>query len=135
MISTVKHWFRHDPTGGILQALLLALVTAVICSAGLASAGLTPSPSGDADGQPVWIMDSCDQLTEPRTAVRGIVVIIADIICEDARVSHDMTLCDSLHFVRYAREPQQCRDTDSYRLTKHTYPFWDAISADTLLAL
>lgn len=123
MISNMKHWFHRGPTGRILQALL-ALVTVVICSAGLASAGLTPSPNGDANGQPVWIMDFCDQLAHRA----------ADISAGHRRHNrkhylrgrqgelcyHIITLLrDSLRFVRYAREPpaflyftrQQCRDT------------------------
>lgn len=82
--------YHRGPVGGIMKKLLLALVTAVILSAVVTTAALTPSPSGDSHGHKVWILDSCDQLTDLRTSVGGIVVI-GDITCSETRVSYNNT--------------------------------------------
>lgn len=89
-MMTTERCYQQGPVGGIVKKLLLASVTAVILSAGGTTAALTPSPNGDVLGQKVWILDSCDQLTELRTSVGGIVVM-SDIICDEVRVSYCAT--------------------------------------------
>ncbi|CAM9196749.1 unnamed protein product, partial [Pylaiella littoralis] len=79
---------NRGPFGGFFKTLLLLITSFVIAiisssSAGFANAALTPS---EVNGNPVLLLVSCDQLTEPRTSVKGIVILMADITCDEPRV-------------------------------------------------
>lgn len=79
---------NRGPFGGFFKTLLLLMTSFVIAiisssSAGFANAALTPS---EVNGNPVLLLVSCDQLTEPRTSVKGIVILMADITCDEPRV-------------------------------------------------
>lgn len=72
--------------GGILKKLLQVLVAAVMFLA--LSASAAPALSEDTlDGQPIWTIGSCADLSEPWTPLEGILIIAADIVCEERRVS------------------------------------------------
>lgn len=103
MVSIFARWCHRGPmVRGILKELLLLLASSVMMtiilssssssSAGLASAALIPSPNGDVGSDPVWLLDSCDQLTELRTSVTGIVILTADIICDELKVRESALL-------------------------------------------